>query len=125
MPQEGYASAEYTLHQIWKLLGGGGGGATPASFVEVGAANFATGQATVTNVAGIIVTGRATRRAILFINHGATDVFLGTNIPALTAATGVLLTGSEGAAISIPTTAAVYGIVASGTQPVSYIEIYD
>ena len=88
-----------------------------------GAANFATNQVSVTSAATAIVAARATRRAVLIINHGTTDVYIGG--ATVTTATGILLAGSEGASISIPTTAAVYGIVASGTQAVSYIEVYD
>ena len=88
-----------------------------------GADNIATNQVSITSAATAIVAARATRRSVLIINHGTTDVYIGG--AAVTTSTGILLAGTEGAAIGIGTTAAVYGIVASGSQTVSYIEIYD
>ena len=88
-----------------------------------GADNIATNQVSVTSAATAIVATRATRRSVLIINHGTTDVYIGG--AAVTTSTGILLAGTEGAAIGIGTTAAVYGIVASGSQTVSYIEVYD
>ena len=88
-----------------------------------GAASFATGQVSVANTATAIVAARAGRRAVMIINNGATDVSIGGS--SVTTSNGLLLTGTAGAAVSIPTTAAVYGIVGTGTQTVSYIEVYD
>ena len=88
-----------------------------------GAASFATNQVSITNAATAIVAARAGRRAVMIINHGATDVSIGG--ASVTTSNGLLLTGTAGAAVSIPTTAAVYGIVGTGTQTVSYIEVYD
>jgi len=97
--------------------------ATASVSTSPGADNFATNQVSVTDSATAIVAARATQRAVLIINHGTTDVYIGG--AAVTTSTGILLAGTEGAAIGIGTTAAVYGIVASGSQTVSYIEIYD
>ena len=88
-----------------------------------GADNIATNQVSITSAATAIVAARSTRRSVLIINHGTTDVYIGG--AAVTTSTGILLAGTEGAAIGIGTTAAVYGIVASGSQTVSYIEVYD
>lgn len=88
-----------------------------------GAANLATNQVSVTNAATAIVAARAGRRAVMIINHGTTAVYIGG--ASVTTANGLFLTGTAGAAVSIPTTAAVYGIVSTGTQTVSYIEVYD
>ena len=88
-----------------------------------GASNLATNQVSVTDSATAIVAARAARRSVLIFNHGTTDVYIGG--AAVTTSTGILLVGTAGAAVSIPTAAAVYGIVASGSQTVSYIEVYD
>ena len=88
-----------------------------------GADNIATNQVSITSAATAIVAARSTRRSVLIINHGTTDVYIGG--AAVTTSTGILLAGTEGAAIGIGTTAAVYGIVVSSSQTVSYIESYD
>ena len=88
-----------------------------------GADNIATNQVSITSAATAIVAARATRRSVLIINHGTTDVYIGG--ASVTTSTGILLAGTEGAAIGIGTTAAVYGIVVSSSQTVSYIENYD
>lgn len=88
----------------------------------MGVGGLTTNQVSVANVATQIVAARNERRSLLIINHGTTDVFIGD--ASVTIATGVKLKGSDGAAISIPTISAIYGIVAAGTQMISYIEIY-
>lgn len=90
---------------------------------QIGAANLANGQVSVTTTAGNVVASRATRRAVTIVNHGTTDVYLG--VATVTTSNGILLTGTKGAAVTLFTTAAVQGIVAAGTQTVSYIEEYD
>ncbi len=89
-----------------------------------GAANLATGQATVATTAGgtQIVAARAGRSSVTITNLGTTDVFVGNS--GLTTATGQLLTGTKGASITINTSAAVFGIVGTGSQAVSFIESY-
>jgi len=101
-----------------------GDGTYALSIAERGAPNFATGQGTATPDAGTIVAARATRRALLVINTGAVDMYLGAGT-AVAATTGLLLTGTEGAAVSMTVTGAVYGITASGSAVYSYAEIYD
>ena len=101
-----------------------GDGTFLLGFAERGAPNFATGQGTATTDAGTIVAARATRRALLVINTGAVDMYLGAGT-AVAATTGLLLTGTEGAAVSMTVTGAVYGITASGSAVYSYAEIYD
>ena len=100
-----------------------GDGTFQLAFAERGAPNFATGQGTATAAAGTIVAARASRRALLVVNGGAVDMYLGG--AALTAANGLLLTGTEGAAVSFPVTGAVHCITASGSAVYSYAEIYD
>ncbi len=92
---------------------------------ETGVGNIAVNQVSVTTTAGgtTIAAARSTRRGILVINHGTTAVYLGPS--GVTTSNGLLLAGIVGAFISIPTTVAILGIVGSGTQTVSYIEVYD
>lgn len=98
-------------------------GAVTAGITSIdGEGSIASAQVSVTTTAATVVASRAGRRSLLIVNHGTTDVWLG---PAtVTAVNGVLLPGVKGASISIPTTALVQGIVASGTQTVSYIEVF-
>lgn len=91
---------------------------------QIGAGNLAVGQVSVTTSSTQIANTRATRRAITIVNLGTTDVYLGLSAAAATAS-GVLLLGVKGAAVTIPTTVRVDGIVASGSQSVSYFEVYD
>ena len=101
-----------------------GDGTYALSIAERGAPNFATGQGTATPDAGTIVAARATRRALLVINTGAVDMYLGAGTEdAVTR--WLLLIGPEGAAVSMTVTGAVYGITASGSAVYSYAEIYD
>jgi len=101
-----------------------GDGTYALSFAERGAPNFATGQGTATTDAGTIVAARATRRALLVVNASAVDMYLGAGT-AVTATTGLLLTGTEGAAVSMKVTGAVHGITAAGSAVYSYAETYD
>lgn len=87
-----------------------------------GEGSIATNQVSVTTTAGTVVAARAGRRSLLIVNHGTTDVYLG---PAtVTTANGLLLPGVKGASVSIPTTALVQGIVATGSVTVSFIEVF-
>ncbi len=87
-----------------------------------GTGSIANNQVSVTTTSSTVVTSRAGRRSLLIVNHGTTDVFLGTGT--VTTSNGLLLKGTAGASVSIPTSAAVNGIVASGTQTVSYLEVF-
>ena len=89
---------------------------------QLGAASIASGQATATTSAAIIVPARAGRISVTIENLGTTDTFLGA--AGITTATGMLLVGTKGSAVTIYTQAAVYGIVATGTQAVSFLETF-
>lgn len=86
------------------------------------AASIATGQVSVTTSATLIVAARSGRKSVIIINEGATDVRLG--VSGVTTGNGVLLYGQKGAGQVIDGGAAVYGIVGSGSQSVSYVEAY-
>lgn len=84
--------------------------------------NLATGQIGVANSATQIVPARAGRKEVTVANHGTTAVYIGGS--AVTAATGLFLAGVQGQGITITGGAAVYAITASGSQTVSFIEVY-
>lgn len=86
------------------------------------ASGVGSGQATVATTATLIVPARAGRAVATIINEGTVDVRLGTS--SVTTANGALLPGTKGSAIDVYGGAAVYGIVASGTQVVSYLEAF-
>lgn len=83
---------------------------------------IATGQATVAATAGgtLIAPARGDRKRLTIINGSTTDVFLGNS--GVTTATGALLSGTKGQQIVLETCSAVYGIIGTGTEAVSYIE---
>lgn len=85
-------------------------------------ANIATGQISVANSATQIVAARAGRKEVTIANHGTTAVYIGGS--AVTSATGLFLAGVQGQGITITGAAAVYAITASGSQTVSFLEVY-
>lgn len=90
--------------------------------VDKGVPTIAAGQITVAATATSIVAARAGRSKVTIVNSGAVDVFLG---PAgVTITTGILLNGVKGSSVELNTSAAIFGIAASGTQVVSFIETY-
>jgi hypothetical protein len=125
------ASTPWGAEAVYLVYGPIGGPGTVVnvgaglSVAEGGAANLATGQVSVDTTAGgkQIAAARSTRRTITVVNHGTTDVYVGSS--GVSTSTGVLLLGTKGAAVTLCTTAAVYGIVGSGTQTISYFEEYD
>jgi hypothetical protein len=86
--------------------------------------NLASSQVSVDTTSGgkLIAAARAGRGAVTIINTGTIAVFIGPS--GVTTSTGALLPGIAGASITIPTTAAVYGIVSNGSQTVSVLETY-
>jgi len=82
--------------------------------------NIATGQASVTSGGNVVVPARADRKRVTIVNLGTTAVTLGPS--GVTTANGVLLAGVVGQTLTFETAAAIYGIVASTSQTVSYIE---
>ena len=86
---------------------------------SVGVGLQSTNQISVGSTATLIIAANASRAALAIANPSAVTVYLGAS--GVTAATGhALLTGT---AITMPVTSAVYGIVASGSQTVTYLEI--
>lgn len=94
----------------------------PVPVQDVGRSSLATGQVTVAATATLVVAARAGRGYVLVQNLGTTAVYLGG--AGVTTSTGMLLQGVAGAIVKIDAAAAIYGIVASGTQAVSFGEVY-
>ena len=95
--------------------------ASPGVTRSVGTGAMATAQVSVGTGSTLIVAARADRASVTITNLGTVDIYIGNT--GVTAGTGTLLVGTKGAAITIPTTAAVYGIGASA-QSVSFMENY-
>jgi len=90
---------------------------------ESGAANFSPNQVALnSSTATQLVSVRSSRRGVLITNNDASiTVYIGG--ASVSTSNGHKLVA--GASISIPTTAAVYGISASATPSVSVSEVYD
>lgn len=95
----------------------------PVNPAESGAANYTTTQVALNaSTATLLKALNSTRRAILVTNNDSSiTVYVG--VSTVTSSTGHKL--AAGASITIPTTAAVYAISASGTPSVSITEVYD
>ena len=87
-----------------------------------GVSRLETGQISVGTSATLILPARRQRRSLLIVQHGSNAVYIGKD-ENVTSTTGVLLTGTAGVGLSIPTTGEIWGIAGSA-QTVSYIEIY-
>jgi hypothetical protein len=84
--------------------------------------NIATGQVTVASTATQIVAARAGRKEVTIVNNATTVVYLGGS--SVTSTTGLMLAGATGEGITISGGAAIYGIVATGSESVSFLEVY-
>jgi hypothetical protein len=86
----------------------------------VPAAINSTNQINVQDTATLIIAANPKRAGVLITNpSGGITVFVGN--AGVTAGTGGFL--ESGSSLSIPTTAAIYGIVSTGSQAVSYVEL--
>jgi hypothetical protein len=90
--------------------------------LHAGIPTVAMGQITCANTATQITTARAGRQGIAVTNLGTVDVYIGTS--GVTTSNGDLLLGLKGASASYTTSATIYCIVASGTQVITYAEVY-
>ena len=59
----------------------------------------------------------------MIVNMSTVSIFLGSST-SVTIANGLFLPGLVGASIVLDTTADVYGVVASGSAQISFVEIY-
>jgi hypothetical protein len=111
--------------QVVTTQGISGGQQTPV--VNIGTANLAAGQVSVGSTATLIVAARTGvqgtgRKTVCVTNSATTAVFLGGS--GVTTSTGQLLPGTTGAQQCWDTQAAIYGIVSTGSETVSYSETY-
>lgn len=90
-----------------------------------GAPNIASAQVSVDTTTGgvVLAAARQTRRRLILINHGATDVFVGTGT--VSTANGALLLGTKGTVVILNTNAAVKGITGGSSVTVGVIEEFD
>ena len=95
---------------------------TTNGVVSKGGANIAASQTAPGTTATIAVAARAGRLSVTLTNLGTVDTFCGPT--GVTTTTGTLLVGTKGASITIPTAAAVYCVVGTGTGSVSALEAY-
>jgi hypothetical protein len=103
-----------------------------AQYAPIGADNGATGQvnvATTTSPATLIAAARVGgprvgRVNITIINKTGTDQLCIGFSNAVTATTGQCLPAIAGASITLSTTSAIYGVVPTTTQTVTYDELF-
>jgi hypothetical protein len=96
----------------------------PFSRSNLPASSGDTAQVSVDNSGTtLIVAANPTRQAVIITNLGTNDVYIGY-ASGVTTSTGDILVGTKGAFVTIPTTAALYGVVSSTSQSVSVMEIY-
>lgn len=98
------------------------GDTTGAHVVAKGTGTIATGQVSVTNAATLIAAARSGRGRITITTTAATVLYVGKSD--VSTITGLYIEAAAGASLTLDTSAAVYGIVASGTLTVSYLEEY-
>lgn len=84
--------------------------------------SFATSQVSVGASATPIVAARSGRGSVTIENTGTTVIYIGNS--AVTTGTGFYLPGVAGAAVTIPSSAALYGITAGGSQTVTVVETF-
>ncbi|MDE1902157.1 MAG: hypothetical protein KGI37_11060, partial [Alphaproteobacteria bacterium] len=94
-------------------------GAAAINTNQVSVAATAGGTLIVAARTGVAGTGRVSATVC---NTGTTAVYIGNT--GLTTSTGQYLAGVAGACLTLNTTAAIYGIVATGTETVAYSETY-
>lgn len=81
---------------------------------------FTAGQVSITTTATLIAAANNSRMRLLVTNLGTTTLYIGGS--GVTSTTGHVLQGIAGYPMALRTTAAVYGITASGSQSISYLE---
>lgn len=89
-----------------------------------GSDDIATTQVSVGTSQIQLAPARSKRRAVTLQNHSST-VAVAVGKTGVTAATGFRLPGFDGAAITVYTKVALFGITSSGTATVSVLEEFD
>jgi hypothetical protein len=99
-----------------------GSSAPIAVTTTTSSSTIATNQVTIGTTATQVVPVRSGRSAVKITNLGTVDIFCGA--AGVTTTTGDLLAGVKGGALTIPSGAAVFCVVATGTQAISFMETY-
>jgi hypothetical protein len=86
-----------------------------------GGTSLSTGQVSAGTTESQVVAASSVREAVLIVNHGSVDVYLGAT--GIDSSTGLLLPGVKGASVTLPTQTAVYCRTASGNQTISFAEL--
>lgn len=81
---------------------------------------LASGQVSVGTTSTQIVAARAGRSRVIISSAGGAVLYVG--VTGVTTATGVYIGNAAGATITLETSAAVFGVIGTGTMTVSYIE---
>ena len=100
----------------WDRAKGTGGALNVSTAV---ASSFTTGQVSVTTSATQIVASNSSRRSVIIRNQGGTDMYIGGST--VTTSNGLLLKASETITLD-RNTAAIYGVVASGSTTAGYLQ---
>lgn len=90
--------------------------------VTTGGNGFAASQVTVATTQTQVAAARPGRNAVTITNTAAVDVYCGPT--GVTTANGDLLVGTKGASKTYSTAAAIFCIVATGTEPVTVAESF-
>ena len=90
--------------------------------LDVGAGTILTNQITITTTATQIVASRIGRRAVILASLGSNPLYIGA--AGVTTSTGMLLPQGTMPPLAVPATSAIYGIMSSGTQVVSVLEVF-
>lgn len=89
-----------------------------------GTVQFSANQVIVDNVTPtLIAASREGREAITIVNMGTIELFIGPD-SSVTTADGMPIIGTNGAALTIPTEAEVWGIALTGPQTVGVLETF-
>jgi len=95
----------------------GTGGALNVSTTT--SSSISTGQVSVGTLATIIVASNSSRRSVIIRNQGATDMYIGNS--GVTTSNGLLIKAGESIFLD-RNTAAIYGIVSSGSTTAGYLQ---
>lgn len=122
------ARAVYSVDPATGLPAGGGSTASPMIIQSQGAGSFATGQ-TASSVspaaAAQVVPARAGRQAVTVSNvTGTQPVYFLTSAAITGVTTGLYLPAGVGAAMTIPTSAAVFATSPTAAQTLSFLETF-
>lgn len=116
------SSDDFTVNRVYGRLPIYNGFAPSTRPTSPKVTKITTGQVIITTIETLIVPDRFGRIEVTVINDGDTPIYIGPH--GVNASTGVMLAGVKGAHITFETELALYGVVASGSSTVSFVETY-